>query len=55
MMEEFKEKIDKKIRIYLIMGASMFFSHFLMTFMWSLPALRQIHYLKEKYFATILK
>ena len=40
MMEEFKKEIDKKIRIYLIMGAAMFLSHFLMTFMWALSALR---------------
>ena len=33
----------------------MFLSHFLMTFMWFLSALRQMHHLKEKYFATILK
>ena len=55
MMEEFKKEIDKKIRIYLIMGAAMFLSHFLMTFMWVLFALRQMHHLKEKYFITILK
>ena len=54
-MEEFKKEIDKKARIYLIMGAAMFLSHFLMTFMWVLSALRQMHHLKEKYFATILK
>ena len=53
MMEEFKEKIDKKIRIYLIMGASMFFSHFLMTLMWTLSALRQMNHLKEKYFVIL--
>ena len=55
MMEEFKKEIDKKARIYLIMGAAMFLSHFLMTFMWVLSALRQMHHLKEKYFITILK
>jgi ATP-binding cassette subfamily B (MDR/TAP) protein 1 len=55
MMEEFKKEIDKKVRIYLIMGVAMFLSHFLMTFMWALSALRQMHHLKEKYFATILK
>ena len=55
MMEEFKKEIDKKARIYLIMGVAMFLSHFLMTFMWFLSALRQMHHLKEKYFVTILK
>ena len=55
MMEEFKKEIDKKARIYLITGAAMFLSHFLMTFMWFLSALRQMHHLKEKYFITILK
>ena len=40
MMEEFKKEIDKKARIYLIMGVAMFLSHFLMTFMWALSALR---------------
>ena len=33
----------------------MFFSHFLITFMWALSALRQMHYLKEKYLGIILK
>ena len=55
LMEQFKEEIDKKVRTYLIMGAAMFLAHFLMTFMWALSALRQMHHLKEKYFATILK
>ena len=55
MMELFKDEIDEKVRIYLIMGVAMFFSNFLMTFMWALSALRQMHHLKEKYFATILK
>ena len=55
IMQMFKDEIDKKVRIYFYMGILMFFLNFLMTFMWALSALRQMHHLKEKYFATILK
>ena len=55
IMDELKKEIDKKVRLYLIMGTVMFIANFIMTFMWALSALRQMHHLKEKYFATILK
>ena len=55
IMEKSKEKIDKNVRIYLIMGSTMFLSHFLMTSMWTLSALRQKYNLKENYFTHILK
>ena len=39
----------------LYIGTGMFFAFFLNKFMWNYSGLRQMHHLKEKYFALILK
>ena len=55
MMKAFKETVAKMVKKLIIIGFSMLVANFLMTFMWSYSALRQMHHLKEKYFAIILK
>ena len=55
MMKAFKDTVAKMVKKLLIIGFSMLVANFLMTFMWSYSALRQMHHLKEKYFAIILK
>ena len=47
--------INKQINEYLIIGAVMFVCNFLMMFLWSYLALRQLHWLKNNYFKIILK
>ena len=47
-------EIDKKIKYYLIIGAIMFVCNFLMMFLWSYLAIRQIRWLKTNYFRIIL-
>ena len=54
-MNEFQKTIDKMVRKFLYIGAGMFVANFLSQFMWAYSSLRQIHNLKESYFATILK
>ena len=55
MMKSFKKTVAKMVKKLIIIGVSMFVANFLMTFMWAYSALRQMHHLKEKYFAIILK
>ena len=52
--ERFKEKMDKKVREFLIYGVASFIASFISNFFWEYAALRQMHHLKEKYFARIL-
>ncbi len=54
-MNEFQKTIDKMVKKFLYIGTGMFFANFLSQFMWAYSSLRQIHNLKESYFATILK
>lgn len=53
--ELFMENIDKMVYKFLYIGTGMFFANFLMISMWQYVGLRQIHHLKEKYFALILQ
>ena len=55
MTEKIKPLINDQIKKYLIIGALMFVCNFLMMFLWSYLALRQLHWLKINYFKTILK
>ena len=51
---EFKKAMDKKVREFMIYGALSFVAAFMSNFFWEYAALRQMHHLKEKYFARIL-
>ena len=53
MTEKIKPLINDQIKKYLIIGAVMFVCNFLMMFLWSYLALRQLHWLKNT--ATLLK
>ena len=55
MEEKVEPLINDQIRDYLIIGAVMFVCNFLMMFLWSYLALRQLHWLKNNYFKIILK
>ena len=52
--EEFKKNMDKKVREFMIYGAASFVAAFMSNFFWEYASLRQLHHLKEKYFARIL-
>ena len=54
-LDDFMKTIDKMVRKLIFIGVGMFFAYFLANFMWQYVGLRQMHHLKEKYFATILK
>ena len=54
-LDNFMDTIDKMVRKLIFIGVGMFFAYFLANFMWQYVGLRQMHHLKEKYFATILK
>ena len=51
---EFKKNMDKKVREFMIYGAAAFVATFMSNFFWEYASLRQMHHLKEKYFARIL-
>ena len=51
---EFKKAMNKKVREFMIYGAASFVAAFMSNFFWEYAALRQMHHLKEKYFARIL-
>ena len=53
--DEFWDIVDDMVNKFLYIGTGMFFAFFLMTSMWTYSGLRQMHKLKEKYFATILQ
>ena len=50
----FKKTMNKKVREFLIYGAASFVAAFMSNFFWEYASLRQMHHLKEKYFARIL-
>ena len=54
MEEVVKPLIDNQIKKYLIIGAAMSACNFLMTFLWTYLAMRQIQWLKNNYFRIIL-
>ena len=54
MNEMVKPLIDKQIKRYLIIGAVMAVCNFLMMFLWSYLANRQLHWMKINYFRIIL-
>ena len=51
---EFKKNMDKKVRKFMIYGTASFVAAFMSNFFWEYASLRQMHHLKEKYFARIL-
>ena len=51
---EFKKTMNKKVREFMIYGAASFVAAFMSNFFWEYASLRQMHHLKEKYFARIL-
>ena len=51
---EFKKNMDKKVKEFLYYGAASFVATFMSNFFWEYASLRQMHHLKEKYFARIL-
>ena len=51
---EFKKNMDKKVREFMIYGAASFVAAFMSNYFWEYASLRQMHHLKEKYFARIL-
>ena len=51
----FNDDIDSLVRKLLIIGACMFFAFGLEKFLWLYVGMRQMHHLKEKYFAVILQ
>ena len=51
---EFKKNLDKKVREFMIYGAASFVAAFMSNYFWEYASLRQMHHLKEKYFARIL-
>ena len=50
----FKKTMDKKVKEFMIYGAISFVAAFISNFCWEYASLRQMHHLKEKYFARIL-
>ena len=52
--KEFKKNMDKKVSEFLIYGVTSFIAAFMSNFFWYYASLRQMHHLKEKYFARIL-
>ena len=55
MFKKFDDNVDSLVRKLLIIGACMFISFGLQKFLWCYAGLRQMHHLKEKYFAVILR
>ena len=49
-----KKTMDKKVKEFMIYGAVSFVAAFISNFCWEYASLRQMHHLKEKYFARIL-
>ena len=55
MFNKFDDNVDDLVRKLLIIGACMFFAFGLQKFLWNYVGMRQMHHLKEKYFAVILR
>ena len=53
-LEDFKHDADVIVKKFLYIGIGVFVLVFLNNFMWQYAGLRQMHHLKEKYFARIL-
>ena len=51
---EFKKSMDKKVKEFMYYGIAAFVATFMSNFFWEYASLRQMHHLKEKYFARIL-
>ena len=52
--KDFDESIKKTSLILIYIGIASFFTYFLMNYLWNYIGLKQIHHLKQKYFALIL-
>ena len=50
----FKKTMNKKVKEFMIYGVASFVAAFISNFFWEYASLRQMHHLKEKYFARIL-
>jgi ABC-type multidrug transport system fused ATPase/permease subunit len=55
LFQRFEDNVTSLIRKLLIIGASMFVAFGGQKFFWSYCGMRQMHHLKEKYFAVILR
>ena len=55
LYKKFDDNVDNLVRKLLIVGACMFIAFGLEKFLWCYVGMRQMHYLKEKYFAVILR
>ena len=55
MFKKFDDNVDDLVRKLLIIGACMFFAFGFEKFLWCYVGMRQMHHLKEKYFAVILR
>jgi ABC-type multidrug transport system fused ATPase/permease subunit len=55
MFNKFDDNVDDLVKKLLIIGAAMFVAFGFEKFLWCYCGLRQMHHLKEKYFAVILR
>ena len=55
LFKKFDDNVDDLVRKLLIIGACMFVAFGLEKFVWCYVGMRQMHHLKEKYFAVILR
>ena len=55
MFHKFDKNVDDLVRKLLIIGACMFLAFGFEKFLWCYVGMRQMHHLKEKYFAVILR
>ena len=55
MLKKFDDSVDDLVKKLLIIGAIMFVAFGLEKFLWCYVGMRQMHHLKQKYFAVILR
>ena len=55
LFKKFDDNVDDLVRKLLIIGACMFVAFGFQKFLWCYVGMRQMHHLKEKYFAVILR
>ena len=55
LFDKFDHNVNSLVKKLLIIGACMFFAFGLQKFLWNFVGMRQMHHLKEKYFAVILR
>ena len=55
VFNEFRDTRDTAVKNFLFIGIGIFVTTFISNFLWEYVGLQQVHHLKEKYFATILK